>query len=193
MSTAKSIIPTFHRRVDGEEPDTDVAKWMQSIPDTFTAADAAGAAGAALLDANKRIAAVRDAYHGTIPPSPWPASPPLLKAIDAMTGARDYFDEMGKLRPTATWSKVTGNTKAWLALTRAGTDLYGRVAELEGNSANAPALADMLKMVPDPRTLIFGFDKKKVALAAIAAYFLVPQVKRAVRRTLGGLRLGRAR
>jgi hypothetical protein len=187
-SPTTTIVPAF-RRVDGDEPESDVNKWTASIPDTFNAAQAKAAAIEALADADKRIAAVRDAYHGTIPPSPWPATPAMRKAIDQMTGARDFFDEIGKQRPTETWDK---NSKAWIALKRAGGDLYGQLDELEHNSANAPALADMLKMVPDPRTLILGFDKKKVAVAAIAAYFLIPQVKKIVRRTLG-LRAGRGR
>ena len=187
MST-RTIVPTY-RRVDGEEPSSDLNQWMASIPDTFTAEQAATAAGSALLDAKKRIGVVRDQYTGTLPPPPWPTTPELSKAIDQMTGGRDFFVEIGKQRPTETWTKTS---KAWTALSRAGSELYQRLDDLDHASANAPALRDMLRMVPDPRDLIFGFSKTKVAVAAVAAYLLIPQVKRFVRRTVG-LRLGRAR
>lgn len=189
MST-KTIVPTF-KRVDGDDPESDVNQWIKSIPDNFTAEQAATAAASALTDANKRIDAVRDQYKGTIPPAPWPATPEVRKAIDTMNGGRDYFNEMEKTRPTATWAKTS---KAWIALSSAGTNLYGALDELEHKSANAPALRDMLNLVPDPRDLILGrFPKRDVAIAAGLAYVLFPQVKRFIRRTLGFRTARRAR
>jgi hypothetical protein len=180
--TRTTLIPTFHR-LDGDDPNSDVARWLASVPDTFTAPQARDAATAALKDARNRIGEVRDKYHGTLPPAPWPAGPDLVKAQDAMEGARAFFGKIADTGVDQKWTK--GSAKAWIALSRAGTDLYAQLDQLEAASANAPLLADLLKAVPDPRDLLFGrFDKKTAALVGVGLWLFVPEVKRTVRRLL---------
>ena len=189
MKTA--IVPKF-RRIDGEEPDTAAAKWLSSVPDTFTAVQARDAALAALKDASDVVDNVRGAYKGTLPPPPWPATPELQKAIDQMGGARDYFSRVADAKPDAKWSK--DGAKAWTALSRAGVELYQRMDDLQQRSANAPLLSDLLKQIPDPSKLIFGrWPVKETAIAAVALYFLVPQVRRFVGRVVGLRAAGRRR
>lgn len=182
-----TIVPTF-RRVDGDDPDSDLNKWIKSIPDTFTPTEARAASVEALSMAQRRIGVVRDQYSGTLPPSPWPATPEVLKSIEQMEGARAFFGKIADAGSSTTWKKTD---KAWIALSRAGSDLFDSLDQLEHKSANAPALKDMLSLVPDPRSLILGrFPIKNVALGAVALYFLFPQVKRIVGRTLGLRRAG---
>lgn len=177
----KTIVANF-RRVDGDDPDSDVAKWLSSVPDQFDAPQARDAAMAALADANARIAKVRDAYHGTLPPAPWPADPQLVKAMEAMAGARDVFT---RIASTKVPQRYTKSSKAWLALSRAGVDLFEKVDRLEQRSAAAPTVSDMLKLVPDPSKLIMGrYTATQVAIAGALLYFGVPRVRRFVRRTL---------
>lgn len=179
--SGQTIVPVF-RRVDGDNPDGELNQWLASVPDTFNAAQARDAALVALRDARDRVGAVRDAYHGTLPPAPWPARPELVKATEAMEGARAFFAKIADAGGASTWTKTS---KAWLALSRAGTNLYGELDHLEQASANAPTLAALLKAVPDPRELILGrFEVKKVALAGVLLWLFVPEVKRAVRRVL---------
>jgi hypothetical protein len=178
----KTIVPTF-RRVDGDNPDGELARWLASVPDTFTAPQARDAAVAALKESRERIGAVRDKYNGTLPPPPWPARPELVKAVEAMEGARAFFGRIADSGVASTWTKAS--SKAWTALARAGSELFGELDRLDAASENAPTLAAFLKSVPDPRQMILGFELRKVAIAAAAAYMLAPEVRAFVRRTIG--------
>ena len=182
----KTMIPTF-RRVGGEA-DSEAAKWMSSVPDTFNATDAHTATTAALKEARDRVDAIRDKYHGTVPPPPWPADAATVKAIEQMEGAHDFFSRIEATKVPQKWTKTS---KAWTALSRAGVELFELLDELDEKSRNAPTLAAMLKAVPDPRTVVLGMPIRTLLIGGAALYFLAPEVRRFVRRTLG-LRARRA-
>lgn len=128
--------------------------WLASIPDPVTPAAGFDAAHAALSDAGAVIDNVRALFHGTLPPSPWPVSPELQKAIDDMQVEADGFetlrDRSGDVK--LSWPKTTG--KYGPTLVRVGTALYTQLAALEGKAKTADSPAALLKLLPSPSALL---------------------------------------
>jgi hypothetical protein len=159
--------------------------WVESIPDEFSAGDGHEIAQRAVTEAEKTIRDVAFNYHGTIPPPPWPAHPELVKALDDMRLARDFFAIVEERKPDTKFPKVSTTIKTGPTLVMKGKELYKQLEELKSRSYNAPTLAAMLKLVPDPRTMILGrFPLKETAIAGVALWFLVPEVRKFAKRTL---------
>ena len=68
----------------------------------MTAAEALATTEAALADERRRVLTVADAFHGTIPPPPWPKHAELVAAEDKVRILRDGLRTIADRKPTAT-------------------------------------------------------------------------------------------
>lgn len=163
-------------------------EWVAAIPDRFTAHQGYQYADDAIRFAKKRIRDVAWSYSGTLPPPPWPAHPALVKALDDMGKVRDFFEVVDeKLKGTgkeASFDKTSTTVRTGPTLVKYGETLYREVAQLQDWNARAPTLDDMLKLVPNPKTMIFGLSIKTALAVAAGAYVVSPKFRRLVGKVI---------
>lgn len=139
------------------------SEWAASVPATFTASQGRQLLEQALSDAHDAIQAVRDQFHGTVPPPPWPVPPSLQQAIDAADGGRVFFQRFETDGKGATpYARTSGNG---VRLLRAGTTLYTEAAKLTDAAAKG---ADLTKLMNSALPSLGG----GIALLAFALLLL---------------------
>jgi hypothetical protein len=119
-------------------------EWWAAIPDPAKAGDGEKAAAAAIDDARAAVRAVAFAYHGTLPPPPWPAHPELVSAIDDMEKVRDFAAVVARRTPDAFWPKdgPVGKT-----IEAKGRELFAQVAILKRDGTKATTLPEVARAV----------------------------------------------
>lgn len=156
--------------------------WVASIPDPITPDAGRLASQQALDDAAAVLHNIKGRFEGTIPPSPWPATPDVEKAIADMTIERDGFATLADHSDgiNLTWPKGTG--KYGPTLVRVGSTLYTRLAELEEKAAKSESLPDFLGKLKELGRPI----EAATVVAGLALAYLAYREFRSVRRLLEG-------
>lgn len=130
------------------------AEWVASIPDQLTPRQALVYIQTALADADQAVADVRAQFKGTTPPPPWPKSPQLQQAIDAMDGGRLMMlkaIELGYGDQVASKTSPEG-----LRLVNAGRALYDEIGRITQRVAELPRPQNVPQL---------GFELAKAAAA----------------------------
>lgn len=139
--------------------------WLASIPDPFGPSEGLAAATAALDDSAAVVDEVRARFHGTLPPPPWPATPELVQAREAMLGAKTFFQRINDAAPESRWRK---GDKAGIGLVKGGTALFTETAKLEDAAAKAPDLPSLVKLLPSSSIVQGLKGLELLALAGLA-------------------------